>query len=82
MKKETMLENINKEIDHLNNCIRDLEHSKQFIFDLDDDMEHFIKENSTDNEENLLSVMVDGNRWYLLYSKYTHLYLKTLKTNQ
>lgn len=79
IKKEVLLENVNKEIEHLNNCIRDLEYKKQFINDLDDNVEQLIKNNITNNDENFLIGIIDNNKCYLLFSKYSHLYEKQFK---
>lgn len=65
IKKETMLENINKEIEHLNRCI-----------DLDDDT---IKNKISEEDENFLYGVIDNGNVYLLFSKHSHLYTKHFK---
>ena len=79
IKKETMLENINKEIVHFNKCIQDLEYQKEFIRDLSDEEEHLLKNNITSDDENFLNAIVENDRIYLLFSKYSHLYQKNFK---
>jgi len=79
IKKETMLENINKEIEHFNKCVQDLEYQKQFIQDLSDEEEYLLKNNITTDDENFLIATVDNGKFYLLFSKYSHLYQKHFK---
>lgn len=79
IKKETMLENINKEIEHFNKCIQDLEYQKQFIQDLSDDEEDLLKNNITTDDENFLISTIENGRVSLLFSKYSHLYQKHFK---
>jgi hypothetical protein len=79
IKKEIMLENINKEINHLGDCIKDLEYQKQFIQDLDNDMEKLLKNNIKSDDENFLMGIVENNELYILFSKYSHLYQRNFK---
>jgi hypothetical protein len=75
--KEAMIGNINNEIEVFKKCIEELEYQKQFIKDLNDDVEKDIDCYIDEYEdEKFLYATVKNHKCYVVFSRYSHLYEK------